>query len=85
MEFLYGKIPPSCWRSFVNYLLFKQIGRSVWSWLQRPLNFTPLQMFESPNEGIGALLRNKQLLGQSSLLDPRVDRQQRYRIPLLIG
>lgn len=65
---LYGKIPPNCWTR--DYLLFKQIAGPVWPRLQRPLNLAPLQMFKSPSEGIGVLLRNKQLLGQNSLWIP---------------
>lgn len=43
---------------------------------ETPPNLAALQMFKSPSEGIAVLLRNKQLLGQNSLSDPRVDRQQ---------
>lgn len=53
-----------------DYLLFKQIAGPVWPWLQSPLNFAPLQLFKSPCEGVGVLLRNKQLLGQNSLWIP---------------
>lgn len=52
-----------------DYLLFKQIAGPVWPRLQSPLNFAPLQLFKSPCEGVGVLLRNKQLLGQNS---PRI-------------
>lgn len=72
-----GKSPPTVGgshghkqRRVGDYLLFKQIAGSVWPRLQRPLNFAPLQMFKSPREGIGVLLRNKQLLGQNSLWIP---------------
>lgn len=72
-----GKSPPtvvgSCGhkqRRVGDYLLFKQIAGPVWPRMQRPLNFAPLQMFKSPSEGIGVLLRNKQLLGQNSLWIP---------------
>lgn len=72
-----GKSPPTVrgshghkQRRAGDYLLFKQIAGPVWPRLQRPLNFAPLQMFKSPSEGIGVLLRNKQLLGQNSLWIP---------------
>ncbi|KAK5886039.1 hypothetical protein CesoFtcFv8_017117 [Champsocephalus esox] len=68
-----GKSPPTVGgshrhkqRRVGDYLLFKQIAGPVRPWLLRPLNFTPLQMFKSPSEGIAVLLRNKQL-GQNSL------------------
>lgn len=50
-----------------DYLLFKQIAGPVWPQLQRPLNPAPPQLFKSPSEGTGVLLRNKELLGQNSL------------------
>lgn len=62
-----GEIPPSHWRTVRGYLLFKQIEGPLW---QRTLNLAPLQMFKSPSEGIGVLLRNEQLLGQNSLWIP---------------
>lgn len=69
-----GKSPPTGGgsrghkhRRVGDYLLFKQIAGLVWPRLQRPLNFAPLQLFKSPSENIGVLLRNKQLLGQNSL------------------
>lgn len=86
-----GKSPPTVGgnhghkqRRAGDYLLFKQIAGPVWPRLQRPLNFAPLQMLKSPSEGIGVLLRNKQLLGQNSLWS-RVDRQQRCTTLVLIG
>ncbi len=56
----------------------------MWPRLQRPLKLAPLQLLKSPSEGIGVLLRNKQLLGQNSLCSG-VDRQRRCTTLSLIG